>query len=97
MHRCHTQNLAPLPPPKLSTHHAVDSRSDRIAGLVDENAGVVVEADNRAIGALDLLLCSHDDSVSNVSSLDLVRCGSGTHSCVGGATLLLDDGYYSVA
>lgn len=72
MHRRHTQNLAPLPPPQLSSYYSVHSGSDRVAGLADQHAGVVVKLDNGAVGSLDLLPCPHDDGVSDVTSLDFV-------------------------
>jgi hypothetical protein len=97
MHRRHTQDLGPLLPSQLSTDDAVDSRSDGVASLVDEHAGVVIEADDRAVRSLQLLLGPHDDGVADVSALDLVRSGGGPHTGVGGISLLLYDGYYSVA
>lgn len=74
MHRRHTQDLAPLAPPQLGSHHAVDSRSDGVAGLADQHAGVVVELDHGSVGSLHLLPRPHDDGVSDVAALHLVGC-----------------------
>lgn len=94
--RSHTQNLAPPPPPQLSTHDAVHARSDRVAGLVDEHARVVVEADHAAVGPLHLFPRAHDDGVPDVPALDFVGGGGDAHAGVAGAPLFLDDGYDSV-
>lgn len=69
----HTQDLAPSTSPELSSYYTIHTSTDRISGLVDENAGVVVEANDTAVGTLDLLPGTDDDSVSDITSLHLVR------------------------
>lgn len=96
MHGGHAENLAPLPPPELGADHAVDAGADGVARLVDEDAGVVVELDDGAVGPLDLLPGPHDDGVPDVAALDLVGRRRGAHAGVRGAALLLDDGYDAV-
>ena len=96
VHGSHTEDLAPLLPSQLGTDDAVDAGADGVAGLVDEDAGVVVEADDGAVGALDLVLCADDDAVADVAALDLVA-GGGGHALGGGAALLLDDADDAVA
>lgn len=97
MHGRHTQDLCPLLPPQLCADDAVDATADGVAGLVDEDAGVVVEAHDGAVHALDLVLCAHDDGVSDVAALDLVAGGGGGHALAAGAALLLDDAHDAVA
>lgn len=97
MRRRHTQDLAPLLPPQLSADDTVDARADGVSGLADEDAGVVIELDDAAVGALHLLPRADDNGVSDVAALHLVRRRGGTHTGIGGAALLLDDGYYTVA
>lgn len=93
----HTQNLAPLLPPQLSADDTVDARADGVSSLADEDAGVVVELDDAAVGALHLLPRADDNGVSDVPALYLVRRRGGTHTGIGGTALLLDDSYYAVA
>lgn len=97
MHRRHTQDLGPLLPPQLGADDAVDAAADGVAGLVDQDAGVVVEAHDGAVLALDLVLCAHDDGVPDVAALDLVAGGRGRHALTAGAALLLDDADDAVA
>lgn len=96
MHGGHAENLAPLPPPELGADDAVDTGADGVARLVDEDAGVVVELDDRAVGPLDLLPGPHDDGVADVAALDLVGRRRGAHAGIRRAALLLDDGYDAV-
>jgi hypothetical protein len=97
MHGRHTQDLAPLLPAQLGADDAVDARADGIAGLVDEDARVIVELDDAAVGSLHLLPRPHHDGVPDVASLHLVRGRGRTHTGVACSPLLLDDGYESVA
>lgn len=69
----HTQDLTPSAPPEFGSHHTVHAGTDRISGLVNKNAGIVVEADDTTVGALDLLPGTDDNSVSDITSLHLVR------------------------
>lgn len=99
MHRRQRQDLGPLLLSELARDDAAHSRSDGLAGLVDEHAGVVVELDHAAVGPLPLLRCPHHDGVSHISSSDLVRCADG-HAVAGlGAevALLLDNHHHAIA
>jgi len=88
LHRCHAQYLAPLLRPQLLSHDAVDATSDRVAGLVDEHARVVVEPDRAAVAPADPVPRPYHDCVSDITSLDLGAAG-GCHACGVGASLLL--------
>lgn len=93
----HTEDLAPLLPPQLSTNYTVDAGANGVTGLADEDAGVVVKLDDAAVGALHLLARAHDDGVSDVTALHLVRRRGGTHTGIGCAARLLDNGYEAVS
>lgn len=95
----HAEDLAPALAAELGGDDAVDAGADGVAGLVDEDAGVVVEADDAAVGALGLLARAHHDRVPDVPPLHLVRRRrrGRPHSRVAGAPLLLHDRYESVA
>jgi hypothetical protein len=91
LHRCHGQNLAPLLPLQLSSHHAVDSGADGVTRLVEQDAGVVVEAHDGAVAALGWVSGSDDDGVADVAALDLCGGGDACHAGGGRAALFLDD------
>lgn len=95
----HAKDLAPALAAELSGDDAVDAGADGVTGLVDENAGVVVETDDAAVGALGLLARAHHDRVPDVPPLHLVRRRRRRrpHPRVAGAPLLLHDRYESVA
>ena len=92
------QNLGPLLLPQLGGHDAADSGSDGLAGLVDQDAGIVVELDDAAVGPLPLLRGAHHDGMPHVAAPDLVCCADRCSICGLGAevSLLLDDDYYAV-
>lgn len=92
LHRRHRQNLAPLLALQLSTDCAVDTRSDRVARLVEKDTGIVVELDDRAVSALRRISGSDDDGVADVTALDLVGGRDTSHATGGRASLLLNDG-----
>ena len=96
MGRRHTQYLAPPSSPQLSTYNAVDAGAYGVSGLVDEDARVVVEAHDAAVGSLNLFPRPDDDGVSDIATLHLVRGRCCAHAGVACVALLLDDGYYSV-
>lgn len=50
----------------------VQSCSDGVPRLVDQNAGVVIELDDAAVWPLDFLPGSNDDRMTDVSPTDLV-------------------------
>jgi len=91
VHRRHAQNLAPLLPPQLRTHDAVDPRADGVPGLVDQHAGVVVKLDDAPVAALRGVLGPHHHGVPDVASLDLVAGRHAGQSVGLAASLLLDD------
>lgn len=74
----------------------VQSGTDRISRLADQDTCIVVELDHASIWPLQLLLCAHDNSVSDISTADLV-CGGGRYTATAWArlgtevALLLDD------
>lgn len=74
VHGRHAQDLGPLLPPQLGAHHAADSRPDGVPRLVDQHTGIVVKLDHAAIGPLRAVSRPYDDSMPDVSSLDLVGC-----------------------
>lgn len=73
----------------------VQTTPDGLAGLVYQNAGIVVEFDNAAIRALNLLRRPHNNSVPDVTTFDLVRSADRDTATTGlraeGALLLDDD------
>jgi len=96
VHGRHGQDLTPLLPPQLSANNTVDARTDRVASLVDQDAGVVVESDDAAVGARGLLLGADDNGVAHVTALDLVRGRRAGHTTITSAAVLLDDDNYPV-
>jgi hypothetical protein len=99
VHGCQRQNLGPLHLLQLGGDDTADSGADGLAGLVDEDAGVVVELDDATVWALPLLCGAHDDSVPDVSAADLVGGADGDAVARLGAkvALLLDNNDYAVA
>jgi hypothetical protein len=99
VHGRQRQNLGPLLLPQLGSDDAADSGADGLAGLVDQDAGIVVELDDAAIGALPLLGGAHDDGVSDVSATDLVggADGDAVARLRAKVALLLDNNDYAVA
>ena len=91
LQRGHGEDSAPLLLAQLLADDAVDAGADGVARLVDENAGVVVEANNAAVAARHPLLGPHDDGLADVAALDLGRRRGGRHALGGGASLLLHD------
>jgi len=96
LHRCHTEDLAPLLLAQLLSHDAVDSCSNGISGFVDQDTGVVVESNNAAISPVDLLSRPYHHGVSDITTLDLDRGRGSSHSLGAGASLLLNDADNSV-
>lgn len=91
LHGCHGQNLAPLLALQLRAHGAVDAGADGVARLVEQDAGVVVEAHDGAVAALRGVSRADDDGVADVAALDLCGGGDAGHAGGGGAALFLDD------
>src|SRR6266498_2660690 len=56
--------------PQLTADWAEDARATRVLLLVDDDGGVLVEADVGAVGAALLLLRAHDDRPDHVAFLD---------------------------
>ena len=86
------RHFQPVPGCGLTVH----SRSDRVSGLVDQDAGVVVEFDNRPVRPLHLLPRADDNGVADVSSTDLVRDTDVVGAVGTEVSLLLDDDYNTV-
>jgi hypothetical protein len=99
MHRRQRQDLGPLHLSQFGGHDTADSGSNRLAGLVDEDAGIVVELDHAPVWPLPLLRCAHYHGMSYIASTDLVRCADGNAVAGLGAkvALLLDDYHYAIA
>lgn len=55
-----------------SVSFTVQSSTDGLSSLVDQDASVVVKLDDATVGSLELLLCANDDCVSDISTADLV-------------------------
>ena len=99
MHGRQRQDLGPLLLPQLRRHDAADSRPNGLAGLVDEDASIIVELDDAAVRALPLLRGAHDDGVAHISSPDFVRGADGyaVARLRAEVALLLDDDDDAVA
>src|SRR5690606_29546098 len=65
--RCQRHDAHELLVTQLAAHRAEDARAPRLAGVVDEDSGVLVEADVAAIGPAALLLDAHDDALDDVA------------------------------
>jgi hypothetical protein len=101
MHRRQTQNLTPLFPPQLLTHQTRQATPDRLAALVDQHAGVVVEFHHAAVRARVFFGGPHDHGVTDVAAAHFVRCADG-HAAARArfgaeVALFLHDDYYAVA
>lgn len=100
MYWSQTQYLAPLHLSQLCAYDAVQSRSNRFAGLVDEHAGIIVEPHHASIWSLELLLGPHDYRMTNVSSSHFIGRRCTDRSSWAGLwteiSLLLDDDYYAI-
>jgi hypothetical protein len=97
MQRCQRQDLGPLSIPQLSSNHTRQSGTDRIAVLVDEDAGIVVEFDETAVFSLLFLSCSHNDCVSDIPSPYFVLDADRTSLAFTKAPLLLHHNDYTIA
>ena len=56
---------------KLAGNGAEDTGATELAGIVEEHAGIVVEADVRTVGTADLLLGAYNDSLLYSALLDI--------------------------
>ena len=72
MHRRQTQNLTPLHLLQLRSHNTIQPRTNWVSGLAYQNAGIIIELDDGAIWALQLLLCADHDSVADVTAAHFV-------------------------
>jgi hypothetical protein len=99
VHGRQRQDLGPLHLFQLSGDDTADPGADGLAGLVDQDAGVVVKLDDAAVWALPLLCGAHDNGVPDVSAADLVGGTDGDAVARLGAkvALLLDNNDYAVA
>lgn len=96
LHRGHGQDLAPLLALELSTYGTVDAGADGVSGLVEEDAGVIVESDDGSVATLGRVSGADDDGVADVTALDLVGGGNASHAGRGSTALFLDDDNDSV-
>src|SRR6202020_679794 len=55
---------------QLPAHGAEDARAARLLLVVDQDGGVLVEADVAAVGTALLLLRAHDNALDDVTLLD---------------------------
>ena len=101
MHRRQAQNLTPLLAPQLVRHDPVQPAPDRLAALVDQHAGVVVELHDAAVRPRVFLRRPHDHRVPDVAAADFVRGADGYGAAGAGfgaeVALLLDDDDDAVA
>lgn len=77
--------------------HTVQSRSHRISRLIDEHAGIVVEAHKRAVGTSVLLLCANNHSVRDVTTAHLCSSSGIARELVSKVALLLHNDYDAVS
>lgn len=77
---------------QLLRHNRRNSRSQRIAVLVDQHTRIIVKTDHRPIGSSEGRLCSHHYSTADVSSLDSVVGALAGDFCVHGSRLFDDHG-----
>ena len=98
VHWRETEDLAPLHGAQLRADDAAEPAADGLAVLCDEDAGVVVEADDAAVGALPLLGRAHHDGVPDVAAAHLVgRQGRAAAGLAVELALLLHDDDDAVA
>ena len=89
VHGSHGQNLAPLLAPQFLSHDAVDTRSNGITGLVEQDAGVIIELDLRTVAALHGVSCANNNGVSDVTASNFLGAGNAGHAGGGGGSVLL--------
>ncbi len=56
---------------EFTGNRAEDTSAAQFAGIIKQHAGVVVEADVRAVGATDFLLCTDDDGLGYSAFLNV--------------------------
>lgn len=91
LHRRHAQYLTPLLVPQLLSHNAVDATTDRVSGLVDEHARVVLEPHRTPVAPADPVPRPHHYCVSDIASLDLGSAGRRHARSMGASLFLYDD------
>lgn len=69
--RCEGNNFHKLFSTQLSGNGAEDTGADRLVGVVDDNPGIVVEADVRAIRTSQFLGRSNNDNLYNIAFFTL--------------------------
>ena len=85
------RDRAPLT--KLARHDSVDTSTERLAAVVQENARVVIKLDHTTISALGLLFRTHDNRAAHIATADL-EVVSGAWNRVGGNRLGLLHNHY---
>src|SRR5581483_4974619 len=68
--RCERDDSHELLVAQLAAHRPEDARAPRLLLVVDEDGGVLVEADVAAVRPPLLLLCAHDHALHDVALLD---------------------------
>src|SRR5690554_2443977 len=69
--RCQRDDLHELLLAQLAAHRAEDARATRLAVVLEDHGGVLVELDVRAVRAAALLAGTHDDRLDDVALLDV--------------------------
>src|SRR5690606_4258677 len=69
--RCQRDDLHELLVTQLAAHRAEDTRAARLAVVLEDHCGVLVELDVWAVRAAALLAGAHDDSLDDVTLLDV--------------------------
>lgn len=88
------QQLHPALLPQFTRHNTEHTGAKRLALLVEQHTGVVVEAHVAAVGAHGLLAGAHDQGVADVALLDLGHARSRGH---GAGLGLVDDDHDLIA
>ena len=82
---------------KVVNKRTVHSRSDRIARLVDKDAGIIIKFHKTSIGSLNLLASTHDNCMSNIAATHLVGDSAVCRVFGTKVSLFLDDDDDAVA
>jgi len=83
--------------PQFFADDAIQSGTQGLPALIDQNASVVVKPNKTAIGPSVLLLCPHDNGMTDVASSDFSRCGRRALEVGAEISLFLDNNHYAVA
>ena len=56
---------------EFASNRTEDTASAKFTGIVEEDAGIVIEADVGTVGTADFLLGAYDESLGNGTFLDI--------------------------